>query len=163
MKVIMTASRKNNYASTNAAANAALCNTVDMRLGITAIPVRGVWKGESEDSFLFAGVKPVDLYFLHNLANAAEQDAILMVRDDNRCFLVLRNGETEDVGDWHKVPENIAVQFDGYSVIGGDYYIAAHVEEIHAAQRRLLSTQAALIAANEYEARLAAASGYVGV
>ncbi len=156
MKVIMTASRKNLSASENARRNDTMLNTVDMRLGLTGIPVRGVWEGEAETSYMFTGVKPVDVAYLHSLANAAEQDAILLIRDDKRCFLLFNNAQTQDVGDWHMVPRDIAIQFTGYSVVGGDYYVAAQIEEIHAAQRRLLSTQAALIAANEYSARLAA-------
>ncbi len=169
MKVIMTATRQSLSASLNARRNDDMLFTVDMRIGRTGIPVQGVWEGITEQSYMFTGVDSVQAAYLHHLANAYEQDAILIIKDDGRCIIHTAAGDKLDVGDWHKVPREIAIQFDGYSVIGGEYFIAAHIEELHAAQRRLkftheaqrrmLAEQAALIAANEYTARVAAVGG----
>lgn len=143
MKVIMTASRTVNSAAINAENNALLLATVKDELGITGQPVRGFWKGQPEDSFIFHGVTFEGLELLEALAVEHQQEAILVVRDDNRAILwSYRNGLwlSDDIGDWQKVSAHVAKMFDGYTVTrDGKCYVACTRDERIAAERRSLS------------------------
>lgn len=129
-------------------------------LGITPQPVRGFWKGEAEPSFMIEGVKPQQVKRFYELARQYNQDAILLVADDARCALVETDGPVmkpmQDVGDWREVSREIAVQFDAYTETrDGRYFVAAHRDDVADKTRRLLATHASVIAAQEYQARLA--------
>lgn len=129
-------------------------------MGITPQPVRGYWKGESEPSFMIHGVTQQNIQQFVGLAKLYQQDAILVVYDDGRSFLwdcSQADVQSYDCGDWQQVRRDIAIQFDGYTETrDGRYYVAATHADIMDKERRLLATQAAVIAANEYAARLAA-------
>ena len=141
MKVIMTASRKDNAAHINAENNAALLATVQDRLGITGEPVKGYWKGEPENSFIFHGVNLRGLLVLIHLAGEYKQDAFLIVRDDKRGILWSRDDYgtwvSDDIGDWQQVSSHVARMFDGYTRDrAGRFFVACTKAERAAAERR---------------------------
>lgn len=162
MKVIMTASKSSVPAEINARNNQFLLDFIDRNHGITGHMVDGYWKGEREISYMFEGVTSRALMSMMFLARDFEQDAILVIADDGRAYLYNNHGadgwDSVDIGDYQQVEKEVAVQFDGYTFDRSRraYFVAATRKEIAAKRVRLLATQAAVIAAQEYEARLSA-------
>lgn len=126
MKIIMTATRSDKDAATNDLNNVDLIQTFDRRFQITAQPVRGFWKGEAEPSYIMQTSNQYVLIEAFLLAQQYEQDAILVVRDDNRAILIdVATGKQTDIGDWQQVSPAVAKQFDAYTVdSAGTHWVA---------------------------------------
>ncbi|ATS92423.1 hypothetical protein PGT2_g00005 [Escherichia phage PGT2] len=163
MKVLISAFRKENDLLTHINNHAELFDRITA-LGLTPQPVDGVWKGVSEFSYMVHGVTTAMLKAFYAMARDYNQEAILLVADDNRAAVVPTDGPVMapmiDVGDWREVSKEIAIQFDGYTKTrDGRYFVAATREQFGLATRRLLATQMGVIAANEYAARVNAVGG----
>ncbi len=159
MKVIITASRKHLSVAENAERNSILLEHVELRLGLTGQPVTGFWEGESEQSFIFHGVRADDLHIMASLADHYRQDAFLVVADDGRSYLFSanpQNGVTvwsrSDIGDWQQVSARVAKEFSGYTVTrDGKHYVACtHAERVRAERKSLSVMTAAAMEAVAY-------------
>lgn len=141
MKIIMTATRSDKDAATNHINNLALVEAFDQRFDITAQPVKGFWKGEAEPSYIMQTDNQYVLIEAFLMAQQYEQDAILLVRDDNRAELIdCQTGSRTDIGDWQKVSPHVARMFDAYTVDGsGTHWVACTKAERAVAERRSLS------------------------
>lgn len=140
MKIIITATRSDKDAATNDLNNVDLIQAFDHRFQITAQPVRGFWKGESEPSYIMQTDSQYVLIEAFLLARQYEQDAILLVKDDNRAVLIdCVSGQQTDIGDWQKVSPAVAKQFDAYTVdSAGTHWVACTKAERAAAERAAL-------------------------
>ena len=140
MKIIMTATRSDKDAATNDLNNVDLIQTFDRRFQITAQPVRGFWKGEAEPSYIMQTDNQYVLIEAFLIARQYEQDAILLVKDDNRAVLVdCLTGKQTDIGDWQKVSPAVAQQFDAYTVdSAGTHWVACTKAERAVAERAAL-------------------------
>ncbi len=150
MKIIMTAHKANASHADNHINNAALVEQFDRQYDTTAQPVRGYWKGQAEPSFIFQVSHAAALIGAFGFAQQYEQDAILIVHDDNRATLLdIASGKQTDIGDWQQVNPHVARMFDAFTVDSmGRHFVACTKAERHAAERRSL----ALLSAQELEA-----------
>ncbi len=141
MKIIMTAHKSGVDAITNRENNIALVDMFDRQYNVTAQPVRGFWKGEAEPSYILQVSHQAALIGAFTEAQRYEQDAILLVHDDNRATLIdIASGSQTDVGDWQQVTPHVAKMFDAYTVDGaGRHWVACTKAERASAERRSLS------------------------
>ena len=96
-------------------------------------PVYGVYKGESELSYIIPvdpDERALDVGALRSLAYRHNQESILVVHGDGSAFLHYtsdpRYGEVEYLGRWRDVPESVAKAGDCYTYdpSTGEYYLA---------------------------------------
>ncbi len=146
MKIIISAFRASNDVDTNAVNSALLRFTFDSRHGLGSEPVTGYWEGQQEQSFIIHGADNAAFKTAIELALQFEQDAILVVNDDNRAMLVtlrhaLQTYTTQDIGDFQRVSPAVAAQFPGYTVDAlGRHFVACTRAARHTAERAALST-----------------------
>ena len=81
--------------------------------------VHGVWKGESEWSYIVPVRTSEEVKRLAEVAREHEQEAILHVNPDRSAYLIY-TGDTDDfrkeyIGQWDSVSREIAKTLDGYT------------------------------------------------
>ena len=93
----------------------------DLRLPFSE--ATGVYKGQTETSFVVVVTDNFDIDTLKGLAfKNFDQESILVQDSNQEAYLIFNNGTTQNLGRLEQVSEEQAKELDNYTILNGNFY-----------------------------------------
>jgi len=93
----------------------------DLRLPFSE--ATGVYKGQTETSFVVVVTDNFDIDTLKGLAfKNFDQESILVQDSNQEAYLIFNNGITQNLGRLEQVSEEQAKELDNYTILNGNFY-----------------------------------------
>lgn len=93
----------------------------DLRLPFSE--ATGVYKGQTETSFVVVVTDNFDIDTLKGLAfKNFDQESILVQDSNQEAYLIFNDGTTQNLGRLEQVTEEQAKELDNYTILNGNFY-----------------------------------------